>query len=364
MNPDSWLDAVVRLKSRTWRSWRTRPYAGSGLEAKLVANDSGDGLLREGPTYGLTPPSKAHREAIGSVVYRLSELMFGSLLASYVLGFIGFSAPKTAAAFADGNIVVLYPEVLTYLFVSMSFAYLTAGLYISYHAGILTMPHLPFSNLRWDYLIALLHSVLFGISMLLPLWLPLCVGFVVLFAIMRQYGEYKELVYTLKDINPTSNQGEHRGKNINPTGKHEEYREARGRAAADRREQRERAAADRKEQKEHLRQFRTRFGRELKKASYLTSWWNVSGKTLLGSSLLISSGLTAIYLEYLEIFQMKHFIPALTGASFLGVMFVVNRVLRDRANFMYSPSEKKKVDAQFWELVDKLAEGSGSDVKT
>ena len=125
--------------------------------------------------------------------------MFGSLLASYVLGFIGFSAPKAAAVFAGGSLKVLFPEVLTYLLISMTFAYLTAGLYISYHVGILTMPHLPFSNLRWDFMVALLQAVLFGFSMLLPLWLPIWISFVLFAALARQRREHKDFVRKLME---------------------------------------------------------------------------------------------------------------------------------------------------------------------
>ncbi len=149
----------------------------------------------------LLAPSQYHEEARQSIVYRLSELMFGSLLAAYVLGFVGFasafvghvSTSVEAAAASPSPISplldLLNPETLNFLLISVAFSYLTASLYISYNVSILTMPHLPLYRLSWDFLIALLQAILFGFAMLYPVLLPVTLSSLLLVARVRQVLE-------------------------------------------------------------------------------------------------------------------------------------------------------------------------------
>jgi len=156
------------------------------------------------------PVSDAYAEAIQVPVYRLSELMFGSLLATYVLGFISISASRAlspidpllsnkAFAWMDRAVIASIPSML----ISLSYAYLTASLYLSYHAGILTLPTAPFQRLRYDFALALAEAVAFGYSILYPRWFPFLLGLTLLGAAMRQYVEHHGLVTQLKDLFPT-----------------------------------------------------------------------------------------------------------------------------------------------------------------
>src|SRR5690348_6251871 len=98
-----------------------------------------------------TQPSDAYQQASKSLVYRLSEQMFGSLLASYGLGFLGFLALHATSAKGAWHAVTL---TVVYLSISLTYAYATVGLYLTYHAGILTMHHMPLENLRYDFFLA------------------------------------------------------------------------------------------------------------------------------------------------------------------------------------------------------------------
>jgi hypothetical protein len=118
--------------------------------------------------------------------------MFGSLLASYVLGFIGFSAVHAAHLVEQFTWLELC-VTLPYLFISFTFAYLTAGFYLSYTAGILTMPPMQLRTLRSDFLLAMLQAYAFGLSMLIPMATPVFLGGAVLVALRRQSQEHKRL---------------------------------------------------------------------------------------------------------------------------------------------------------------------------
>lgn len=150
----------------------------------------------------LPRPSVAYLQAFGSPVYRLSELMFGSLLAAYVLGFIGFAAAYSTPGLASpsGEVVFLAHLALfraPFFFISIAFAYVTAGFYVTYHAGILTMHHMPLENLRFDFALALSQALLFGISMLHPLLFPAVLGVTLILAVLRQRQEFRALVDSL-----------------------------------------------------------------------------------------------------------------------------------------------------------------------
>ncbi|MBV9826812.1 MAG: hypothetical protein JO001_14220 [Alphaproteobacteria bacterium] len=141
--------------------------------------------------------------------YRLSEAVFGSLLASYVLGFVGFVAvyiqpPKrfVVTSVKDGvfeiaektpelatiSQVQWYPEgvlTLNYLCISAIFSMFTALLYFNYHA---TNMHLT-SDQRtsaYDFFISVLIGVGFGFSMIVPLSLMFCIALLTVFALWRK----------------------------------------------------------------------------------------------------------------------------------------------------------------------------------
>src|SRR5687768_5988923 len=73
-------------------------------------------------------PSKAYQQACASYPYRISELVFGSLLASYILGFINVAGASATGADAPKG-MALVAVVLTYLTISFSFSLLTAAFY-------------------------------------------------------------------------------------------------------------------------------------------------------------------------------------------------------------------------------------------
>jgi hypothetical protein len=140
----------------------------------------------------LTPPSEAYREATLSLVYRLSELTFGSLLAAYSLGFVGAIAAHWAELSTNGfwGIVLLSVQ---YASISITFAYLTTSFYLTYHAGILTMPQMPLYYLRVDFTLAIVQAIFFGFSMLRPWLFPILLGINFGLTIHRQRQEYERL---------------------------------------------------------------------------------------------------------------------------------------------------------------------------
>lgn len=149
-------------------------------------------------------PFKAYDHARRTLIYRLSELAFGSLLASYVIGFIGFWASLLATHMPvwPSDLGNAAAPGLAYLFISATFARLTATLYISYHTVILARPTIPLVRMRWDFGIALSQAVCFGVSMLLPATFPLCITIAVFLAMLRQRSEYVTFRNQLYDARP------------------------------------------------------------------------------------------------------------------------------------------------------------------
>jgi Transcription elongation factor, N-terminal len=157
----------------------------------MIPSESSIGS-NEDELYKRAKPSVAYKQAIESPVYRISELMFGSLLASYVLGFISLIAAHLANPNAYGFMGILLPNI-QYASISIIFAYLTASFYLSYHAGILTMYHRPLARLGFDFALSLAQPVCFGFSMLFPVWLPILLGVILLAGRYRQDSEHKGL---------------------------------------------------------------------------------------------------------------------------------------------------------------------------
>lgn len=144
----------------------------------------------------LKPPSEAYQEATCSLVYRLSELMFGSLLAAYSLGFIGAIATHgtQTSAHRYWGMALLAAQ---YASISVAFVYLTTSLYMTYHVGILTMPQLPFARLGKDFSLAITQAVLFGFSMVQPALFPILLGINFHMSANRKDKEYEELARRL-----------------------------------------------------------------------------------------------------------------------------------------------------------------------
>jgi hypothetical protein len=144
----------------------------------------------------LRPPSEAYREATRSLVYRLSELMFGSLLAAYSLGFVGAIAAHGSQLSTHGpwGVVLLSFQ---YASISIAFAYLTTSFYLTYHAGILTMPQMAFEHLASDFTLAIVQAVFFGVSILQPALFPILLGVNFHISGKRKDKEYEELALRL-----------------------------------------------------------------------------------------------------------------------------------------------------------------------
>lgn len=144
-------------------------------------------------------PSAWYKEAKGTLVYSLSELVFGSLLASFILGFIGFSSSIlfNSNSISDTDQFTKITKVLTYLFISGTYTYYTAGLYLFYHTGILTMPTFNLKSARRDFSLSLLCAVAFGVSMLYPELLMSLLSLTVFSSLFIQKREHKKLVKKL-----------------------------------------------------------------------------------------------------------------------------------------------------------------------
>jgi hypothetical protein len=131
-------------------------------------------------------PSFAYTQACLSYPCKVSEMVFGSLLASYILGLLT-AGPEMRAS--DHPIC----SVLMYLSISCSFSFLTATLYTVYHNSILTMPNVPLSDLTTDFALAIGQAVAFGISVIFPATFCFCIGLVLLSAFWRQEMKFRAL---------------------------------------------------------------------------------------------------------------------------------------------------------------------------
>jgi hypothetical protein len=292
--------------------------------------------------YQRTKPSLVYRQSLESPVYRLSESMFGSLLASYVVGFIGLIAAQLAGP-SLGDVIpimkallpgveiagpspnqvmnvmkVLLPSI-QYAFVSVAFAYLTASLYLTYHAGILTM-QLPLSRLGFDFALSIVQPFFFGFSMLFPGWFPVLLGVLLLAVSFRQYRGHRELA-----------------------------------ASFFRRICKRQLSIDEEVSREEVNDedFRKNFANLLKKKEYneLSGWKSANGLVIIFSVIIILCGLAIWYLvsgvlpKDLWLRQGWH-LPEnwlsaqllVTAESILVGCFVIwrgHQILRDRSTFLY-----------------------------
>lgn len=146
----------------------------------------------------LIPPSETYRVATLSLVYRLSELTFGSLLAAYGLGFVGAVAAHWAELSAHGRLGTVLLSV-QYASISITFVYLTTSFYLMYHSGILTMPQMPLYRLREDFTLAVVQAIFFGLSLLRPWLFTILLGLNFILTIHRQNKECEKLTEFLHD---------------------------------------------------------------------------------------------------------------------------------------------------------------------
>lgn len=153
---------------------------------------------RHVPETNIIWPKIAYDEHCASYTNRLSELVFGSLLASYILGFFGFGmnlagtlAPWKSYVDLWGSLKLFH--LLEYLIISATFSYLTAAYYVKYHNSILTMPQLPPEKLSADFGIALMQAILFGLSMIQTDGFLLFVGISLARVFWRQWDVFRQL---------------------------------------------------------------------------------------------------------------------------------------------------------------------------
>ena len=110
-------------------------------------------------------------------------------MAAYVLGFIN-SIQAGPVVVPDGAGIL---KDLPFLFISVTFAYATAVLYVNYHAALLTMPTMPLERLQWDFGLALFEAVAFGVSIRYPGLFTGALGLTFLVASWRQSTEHRVL---------------------------------------------------------------------------------------------------------------------------------------------------------------------------
>lgn len=269
-------------------------------------------------------PSEAYSDAINSPVYRLSELMFGSLLAAYVLGFLSF-ASATADSTNDiirnwgqfNQTVELILVRAPYLFISITFAYITAGAYVTYHGGILTMPFMQLEKLSIDFRLALSQAVFFGLSMLYPMLFPSWLGITLLISAYRQYQGYKQVTKFFYEKLP------HKP-------------EVKGNMAV--REEDDRDA---------LNNFRNKFRVIIKKYVMFSSWQRTPKAVLVTGIILIITP-PAIWLILLnatgqesesDILYKNRVVFWVSFTIFIIIAWYVHKVIGQRASFLYKKTQ-------------------------
>lgn len=298
-------------------------------------------------------PSVAYDQATDSPVYRLSELMFGSLLASYVLGFIGFLAAQIATNSSEGGWDIFVLSI-KYTSISIAYAYLTASFYLSYHAGILTMHHMPLKHIGLDFVLALAHAVLFGYSMLFPRVFPIHLGVILLVAIIRQEKEHRRHVKYIYRLVVKKDQA----------------------GGKDKFEEEERLDLDTEEKRE-LRDFRLEFEKHLDlpliegnprklKYSELEVWKPVGRWSKVFTCILLVGGTLIWYLVafkqlpdrwrlWREWYLSEDWVALVTSVVALAVLIKGQKIIQKRATLLYNRKNKTtKMDDQFGRFIDEL----------
>lgn len=330
------------------------------MESNLMENtgDDNNTLIPSADSSGVAPlaatplgqekrefkrPSEAYRDAIKSPVYKLSELMFGSLLAAYVLGFLAFAAnpantPPDLIELKNLQEInpFLYEVIrhavarLPHLFISVTFAYVTAGAYVAYHAAILPMPHMPLAKLSTDFLLAMSQAVFFGASMMYPHTLPLWLGITLLIASLRQNSGYREVTraffYRLA-VEPNKRDG----------------------------------AVEDLDNRQALKDFRQDFRGEIRKIRNFSSWKRIPWVVLFSGCILI---LFQVWLSLnLANLRENYLILGLTFVLAICTGVYVHLGLRNQAASLFNetittegdkPQTIPKSDVRFDQLIDGL----------
>jgi len=276
-------------------------------------------------------PSTSYASARASSIYQLSELMFGSLLAAYILGFLNFAATSGAFATANASETLLFAlHIFIYLCICLTFAYATAGMYLFYHVSILTAPNLPVSRLRFDFLIALSQAICFGFSMLFPTIFPLLISIVYIGAQIRKYYEWLRMsddwMFDYFGKKPSLNSPEPK-------------------------------------KKEDKKEFRSFFYKILREEGFrkLSMWAPPSKKVWCYVIILFLCGLTALLLEdtALRVIGQEALLGALSllhFSIFCIIYSVSGKVMTNNADFMTDKKKHNELDEVYKQLLTRLSE--------
>ena len=166
-----------------------------------VSNSRTEGL-KDFPN--VAPPSDNYQHNIGTFYYRLSELMFGNLLASYILGFIAFASidlPPPGSGIPNFiarsvwealNLHSLgFWSFLQSVLTSVLYSSLTALLYVNFHQSVVYMA-IDQRKASYDFFIAIFIGITFGISLVFSLSVIFWLGILTLIAFLRKDALLKE----------------------------------------------------------------------------------------------------------------------------------------------------------------------------
>jgi hypothetical protein len=147
-------------------------------------------------SFGLTTPNDNYLANTQTYAYMLSAQVFGSLLASFVLGFVASIAVELGREYKVTDVpveilnlgawvfVLKLMHVIQYLASSMLFALFTAVIYFRYHQCVVFVDTDKTDSAQ-DYVQALLIGLAYGLSSLFPYFLPLIFTLTVFFASQR-----------------------------------------------------------------------------------------------------------------------------------------------------------------------------------
>jgi hypothetical protein len=161
-------------------------------------------------------PSENYKKNILTFAYRLSELVFGSLLAAYLLGFVSacftiIQVGRTSKYYYLQNFVSLMrgePQVapttielqsvdidplivcLQYLLNSISFSVLTAFFYFTFQQTVLHI-ETDFRKSYFDFIWACLVGIFFGFTMLFPFTSLFVFGLVIFCASIYKWLRFR-----------------------------------------------------------------------------------------------------------------------------------------------------------------------------
>lgn len=172
--------------------------AANELQKKEQEARLAKGYLRD---FEIARPTLNNIRNSRTFAYRLSELVFGSLLAAYILGFLAFIAPYVQpfqGSQGDCFIVGInfgsflhlsacndLTKIAQYLVNSLIFSIYTALIYLIYHQSI-SYISTNYQESYSDFLTALWVGVFFGLSMLFPMMMLFFVGCLILVVLNKK----------------------------------------------------------------------------------------------------------------------------------------------------------------------------------